>query len=246
MLWIAPYNEKIFNGSSSSRRDFIDNLVSNFDPEHLKRIMQYEKVLRERSKLLKDGIRDEDWLRSLENNLSKLSVAISSMRLDIIMRLTEMLKKPIKNFPKVKIVLDHSIESLLEHKPAIDVEEELKEKYYLSREIDAILGGSREGCHRSDINVFNLDKSVQAKMCSSGEQKTLLITIVLACNRAIKESINISPIMLLDEIFTHLDSERKISLLNELNLIDSQIWITTTEKERFIQKNQNFCYHSLN
>ena len=245
MLCIAPYTEKIFIGPSSLRRLFVDNLVCNFDLTHAKRINEYEKILRERSKLLKEGNNDNEWLNSLEDTLSKLSVAICSMRLDFILRINRLLKKSLGNFPKVKILAENSLENHLTTKAAIDLEEELKIKFRISRKIDAILGGSREGCLRSDINILNLDKSMKARMCSSGEQKSLLISIVIACSRAIKESFSTSPVILLDEIFTHLDHKRKNDLLIELTSLGSQVWITTTEKERFLQKDYNFCYYQL-
>jgi len=245
MLWIAPYTEKIFVGASTLRRNFIDRLVNIFDSEHSIRLNEYEKNLKQRSNLLKEKNYDNIWINSIENNLSKLSVSICSSRLEIVERISYYLKKPIESFPKVKLFFSDSIENDLYHYPALDIEETLHKNYSLNRNIDALIGGSKVGCHKSDLIIENIDKGLSASLCSSGEQKSLLITIILAAASAFKKYSKKSPIILLDEVFTHLDYEKKSSLLNKLTELESQIWITATEKEKFFQNNKNFCYHYL-
>jgi DNA replication and repair protein RecF len=115
----------------------------------------------------------------------------------------------------------------------------------LNREVDKLLGGSRVGCHKTDLIVRNTDKGLSAELCSSGEQKSLLISLVIAAATAFLEYSNKAPIILLDEVFTHLDFKKKSSLLEKLIELDSQIWITATEKEEFFQNKKNFCYHHL-
>ena len=245
MLWIAPYTERIFLGSSNMRRGFLDRLVAIFDNEHSVRLNEYDKNLKQRAKLLKDGINDLNWLEVIEDHLSKLSVAISSSRLETINRLTKYLANSLKYFPSIDISFSDSIEKKLENEPAIDVEETLAKDYYKNREVDTFLGGSRVGCHKTDLIFKNLEKNLNAELCSSGEQKSLLISIVLAAASAFKEYKRKSPIILLDEIFTHLDFSRKVKLLERLIEIKSQIWITATEKESFFQNKENFWYHNL-
>ena len=245
MLWIAPYTEKIFLGSAALRRVFLDRIVSIFDDEHSIRVLDYEKNLKQRAKILKEKSEDLVWLETIEKQLSRLSVAISSSRLEVIMRLAKYLKKPINNFPEAKVFFNNSIEEKLANIPALDLEESLSKQYKESREIDMILGGSRIGCHKSDLEVINLQKNLPAHMCSSGEQKSLLISIIISTAIAFKEYTNKSPIILLDEVFTHLDLEKKESLLEELINLESQVWITATEKERFLRNRKSFCYHYL-
>ncbi len=245
MLWIAPYTEKIFTGSASQRRNFIDKLVNIFDSEHSARLNEYEKNIKQRSKLLKDNINDVNWLEALEKKLSELSVSICSSRLELLDRLSKKLKSSVDKFPKLVIGYYDSIENDLMKKAAIEVEEFLKEKLAANREIDRLLGGSRVGCHKTDLMVKNLQKNLSAKLCSSGEQKSILISLVLSAASAFMEYTKKSPIILLDEVFTHLDVEKKSSLLEKLVDLQSQIWITATEKEKFFNDKKNFCYHSL-
>ena len=245
MLWVGPYAERIFNEGPSSRRNFLDNLVINFDDAHGKRLGEYEKLLKQRSKLLKENKGDDNWLNALEKIMAKLAVSISSSRLDFTFRLNTNLEKSLENFPNVKIEFNDCLEKDLESTPAIDIEDKLIQKFKSSRRIDSILGGCQYGSQKSDYVVTNLDKNISAKMCSSGEQKSLLISLVIACSRAIKESINCPPIILLDDIFSHLDNVNKTSLLKELSNLRSQSWITITEKERFLHNNKDFCYYSL-
>ena len=245
MLWIAPYTEKIFLGPAGPRRAFIDRIVSIFDDQHSLRLSEYEKHLKQRAKLLKEQSKDIVWLETLEKQLSRFSVAISSSRLEVVTRLAKYLKKPINKFPEVKIYFNDSIEKKLASIPALDLEESLSKEYKESREIDMILGGSRIGCHKSDLEVINLQKKLPAAMSSSGEQKSLLISIIISTAIAFKEYTKKSPIILLDEVFTHLDLEKKESLLEELINLDTQVWITATEKEKFLKNRKSFCYHHL-
>ncbi len=245
MLWITPYDEKVFGGTASSRRNFLDRIVANFDLNHTKRINDYNKLLKQRSKILKENENDKDWLNAIEDQLSKLSVAISSTRLDIVSRLTNFLEKKSIGFPNLRLEFLDSIENKLLVKPALYIEKELKDNYLKSRKIDALIGGSIYGCQKTELFCFNLEKNMPADMCSSGEQKLLLISIILACAKALKKSIKISPIMLLDEVFTHLDSSKKITLFDELIDLGSQIWITTTETDSFLKKYDNVHYYEL-
>ena len=131
-------------------------------------------------------------------------------------------------------------------KPAIDVEEDLLEEFVLNREVDRLLGGSRAGCHKTDIMVKNIDNNLSAELCSSGEQKSLLISLVIAAATAFMEYSKKSPIILLDEVFfTHLDLSKKSSLLEKLVELNSQIWITATENENFF-KIKKFLLSSFN
>ena len=245
MLWIAPYTERIFSGSAMQRRNFIDKLVNIFDSEHSIRLNEYEKNMKQRTKLLKDNIDDNTWIEALEKKLSELSVSICSSRLELLDRLSMQLQKPVDKFPKLEIGFYDSIENNLMKKAAIEIEELLKEKLFANREIDRLLGGSRVGCHKTDLMVNNLQKNLSAELCSSGEQKSILISLVLSAASAFMEYTKKSPIILLDEVFTHLDEKKKVSLLEKLVDLQSQIWITATEKENFFKDKKNFCYHNL-
>ena len=244
MLWLTPYTDRIFVGPSSARRNFFDGIVINFDYNHSLRLNEYDKLLKQRSRLLKGNYSDENWLNSLEDRLSKLSVIISCSRLDILLKINEILVEPLRNFPDIEIKYINSLENQLLKYPAIEVENKLKNYYYNSREIDKLLGGSQYGCQKSDISIRNLNKNMSARMCSSGEQQAMLISLIISASKALKETVKSAPILLLDEIFIHLDEIRKNSLLNQIEDLQSQAWITTTEKENFLL-NKKFCYHYL-
>ena len=245
MLWIAPYTEKIFSGATSLRRSFIDRLVNTFDNSHSVRLNEYEKNLKQRAKLLKDNVDDMKWIEVLEKKLSELSVSICSARLDLLDRLSYHLQNSVVSFPKLELGFIDSIETELMQKSAIDVEDNLKEKLLANREIDRLLGGSRVGCHKTDLVVKNLQKNLSAELCSSGEQKSILISLVLSAATAFMQYTKKSPIILLDEVFTHLDLKKKSCLLEKLVDLESQIWITATENEKFFQNKKSFCYHHL-
>ena len=245
MLWVTPYDEKIFGGSASSRRNFIDRIVANFVQEHPNRVNEYNKLLKQRSKILKENINDEDWLNVIEDQLSKLAVTISSSRLDIVSRLAILLKNKRRGFPNLRLDFVDSIENQLLEKPALEIEKELKENYYKGRKIDVLIGGSLYGCHKTELFCFNLEKNMPADMCSSGEQKLLLISIIIASAKSLKNSTKVAPIMLLDEIFTHLDSVKRSILFDQLRELESQIWITTTETDNFFKNYDNVHYYEL-
>ena len=244
MLWLTPYTERIFTSSSSARRNFFDGIFLNFDNEHALRLTEYDKLLKQRNKILKEDYNDGDWLNVLEEKLSKLSVIISCSRLDILFKIQDMLKLPLKKFPTVEIKFSNSLENQLLKNSALDVEEELKNKYYESREIDKVVGGSQYGCQKSDLMVKNFSTNMHARMCSSGEQQAILVSLIIASSRALRKIINCSPILLLDEVFNHLDEIRREALLREIEELKSQAWITSAEKENFIIS-KKFCYHNL-
>jgi len=245
MLWITPYDEKVFKGPGASKRAFLDRIVSYFDEYHAGRINDYNKLLQQRVKVLKENRESLEWLDALEDQLSKLAVSICYSRIDILSKLSIFLKQKLPGLPSIQLEFVNSIENYLLEKPAIKIEEDLKIKYLESRKLDLIMGGSLHGCHKTEIIFFNLEKNISADMCSSGEQKLLLISIILACAKAIKKSTEIPPIMLLDEIFTHLDSIKKSYLFNELISLGSQIWITSTETDNFLKKCDNVYYYDL-
>ena len=246
LLWISPAMERIFNNSPSYRRLFLDRIVLAFDQSHSERLNEFDKLLKERTKILKEAINEHYWLDKVEDNLAKYSVAIAAARLDVISRVSHFFEKPVNCFPRGKIVFKNSVENLLEEKPALEVETILKEKYFSDRKIDAIIGGSSSGSHRTDFFVINKSKdNLSAALCSSGEQKSLLLSIILSSSRAIYKFLGKTPVLLLDEVYAHLDENRRISLTSELASLNMQAWITGTEKDQFKNFNGNYCLYNL-
>ena len=228
--WLTPQMDRLFQGETVTRRRFIDRLVYTLDPKHGKRVTSYEKLIRERSNLLKSQNFSVEWLSAIENSISEFGVAIAAGRKSMIAHLNSELINKKGVFPGAKLDIEGYLENLLNDKPAIEVEDLFRDKLLNSRKADAERGRTTSGPHRSDLIVYNLKNNLSASLCSTGEQKSLLIAIILAEAKIISSIRGGAPILLLDEIAAHLDSEHIKSLFEELRMLNSQIWVTTTNK----------------
>ncbi|MDC0073628.1 DNA replication/repair protein RecF [Alphaproteobacteria bacterium] len=228
--WLTPQMDRLFQGETVTRRRFIDRLVYTLDPNHGKRVTSYEKLIRERSNLLKSNNFSGEWLSAIENSISEFGVAIAAGRKSMIAHLNSELINKKGVFLGARLDIEGYLENLLNHKPAIEVEDIFRDKLLNSRKTDAERGRTTSGPHRSDLIVYNLKNNLPASLCSTGEQKSLLIAIILAEAKIISSIRGGAPILLLDEIAAHLDSEHIKSLFEELRMLNSQIWITTTNK----------------
>lgn len=246
LLWISPAMERIFNNSPSYRRLFLDRIVLAFDYKHSERLNAFDKLLKERTKILKTSFNEYEWLEKVEDSLAKYSVAIAAARLDVVSRVSDFFDNPVASFPKGEIIFKDSVENLLQDRPALEVENILKERHCSERKVDAIIGGSASGCHRTDFLVINKSKNnLSAASCSSGEQKSLLLSIILSSSRAIYKYLGKSPVLLLDEVYSHLDESRRVSLASELYDLNMQAWMTGTEEEHFKKFKDNYYIHNL-
>ncbi|MBL4907214.1 MAG: DNA replication/repair protein RecF [Sneathiella sp.] len=234
MAWLTPQMDRIFQEGSSGRRRFLDRLAFGFDPVHAKRTNTFEKLMRERNRLLKEGRFDPVWLSSLEKQLSEQAVAISATRLDTISRLNETmsLDAPLETgsaFPKAHISITGDLEHAMEKMPALAAEEMYLEILKKNRKIDGKAGSTTVGPHKSDMDVLHLEKGQKAALCSTGEQKALLISIILANARLQAGLQGKAPVLLLDEITAHLDQKRRIALFDEIERMKMQAWMTGTD-----------------
>ncbi len=242
-VWLTPQMDRLFMDSGRERRKFIDRMVFTFDSGHSGRVIRYENAMSQRSKLLRDGQNDNNWLSALEQQMAETGIAIAAARLDFCQRLQAANNSKIdKYFPKARIFIKGNIEELLWSMPAIEVEDKFKYELKNSRERDAITGGSVIGPHKSDLSVIYEAKKMRADQCSTGEQKALLIGIILAHTRLIKAERKIPPIILLDEVAAHLDESRRNALYEILNDLSAQCWLTGTDKALFsdIEKSAQF------
>ncbi len=235
-VWLTPQMDRLFIDSSKERRKFLDRLISTFDSSHLGRITRYENAMSQRSKLLRDndGINDNSWLCALEQQMAETGIAIAAARLDFVQRL-QIVCKNFENpyFPLAKLRVKGTIEELLNNLPAIEVEDAFKYQLQQSRTRDSIIGGAATGPHKSDLEVFYVAKNMKADQCSTGEQKILLIGLVLAHSYLIKIERGFAPILLLDEVAAHLDDERRSALYNILQDLRAQTWLTGTDNNLF-------------
>ena len=243
--WLTPYMDRLFVDSSSLRRKFFDEITSNFYPEHLNYIRILKKLVRERLELLKKGNFDKEWINSIEGQITKFSFLIAESRVKTIDLIQEELDKNSTPFPVAKI----SISGFLESQIKLYDNEKLKDIYLNklleNRKIDALQGKSKIGPHCSDFLVRHGKNNMEAFNCSTGEQKALLISIFLADIRLQKNNYGYAPIILLDEIASHLDNFHRTSLLLILQKIGSQTWITTTDGNFFDTNFKNFIHYTI-
>lgn len=235
LLWLTPAQDRLFAGPASDRRRFLDRMVAAFDPEHAARVLVFEKVMRERNLLLEEQRPDAAWLTSLEAHMAEAAVAISAARLVGMEALQTHISegRGASSFPWAEVSIEGEIEALVAEKPAVQVEDEYRRILRDSRGLDRAAGRTLRGPHRSDLDVAHGPKGMPAGQCSTGEQKALLIGLVLAQARAVKAGAGVAPILLLDEVAAHLDRARRKSLLEALSALGSQSWMTGTDAQLF-------------
>ena len=237
-IWLTPQMDGLFLQGGSERRRFYDRLVASFDPAHQGRLTRYDKVMGERSKLLKDNqTPDPAWLDALETQMAETALALAASRIDHLYRLRDQWDQVIPAdtpFPRALLSLSGVAESALENQEsALDIEDRLRELYRLSRPRDALIGGAQDGAHKCDMLVTHAEKSIPAAQCSTGEQKALLTGLVLA-NAVILHHLHAqAPVLLLDEVPAHLDEKRRSALFETLATLKTQIWMTGTDRSVF-------------
>ena len=232
-IWITPQMDRLFRGGSQPRRAFLDRLVFAFDMEHAKRTANFEHMYREWYKLIKTGKLDNRWLESLEEGMATTGVAIAAARREQIARLNAFIEtEPDDVFPSVALELDGTIEKALDTKPAVIVEEEYKNMIASQRKA-VLQNDTIDGVNRSDFKVYFKKKAMPADLCSTGEQKSLLISIILAQTKCQTLHKGFAPVMLLDEVAAHLDDVKREALLEKITDLNVQAWITTTNPELF-------------
>lgn len=234
-VWLTPQMDRLFLDSSRERRKFLDRLVFAFDPGHSGRVTRYENALSQRSKLLRDGKGEDAWLSGLEQQMAETGIAIAAARLDFAARLQAACDtaEHEQYFPRAQFRVTGTVEELLSNAPALEVEDAFKYQLVQSRERDAITGGAATGPHKSDLAVTYAAKSMAADQCSTGEQKALLIGLILSHARLIKAERGAPPILLLDEVAAHLDESRRGALYEILFDLGAQCWLTGTESNLF-------------
>ncbi|MEN2987804.1 DNA replication/repair protein RecF [Tistrella sp. BH-R2-4] len=233
VLWVTPLMDRLFIDSAGNRRRFFDRLVYGLDPDHAGRIAAYEQAMRERARLLRDGRRDPAWLGALEATMAAKGVAIAAARLGFMRQLKAVLAAGDGAFPRARIAIEGEVEAALAVEPALAVEDRLAARLAECRGQDAEAGGTRVGPHRSDLVVTHDAGGMPAARCSTGEQKALLLAIVLAVARLKRTVEGSAPILLLDEVAAHLDAERRTALYDVLVTLGSQAWLTGTDRPLF-------------
>jgi DNA replication and repair protein RecF len=233
VLWLTPPMDRLFLEGPSGRRRFLDRLVSGLDPAHSARVAAYEQALRERSRLLRDGVADPAWLAALEQVMAEQGVAVAAGRRDAVQRLDRACAESEGPFPRARLRLVGVVEDWLEAMPALAAETKLGTALAANRQNDAQAGGALVGPHRSDLCVSLARNGITAERASTGEQKALLIAILLAHTRLQRAVRGELPLLLLDEIAAHLDASRRVALFEALLQLGGQAWLTGTDEALF-------------
>lgn len=231
--WLTPQMDRLFLDGASVRRRFMDRLILGFDPEHGPRANRYERAMRERLRLLKDGRRDAAWLSALEAQMVENGIAIAAARHAWAGRTAAALQAGIGPFPAASIALEGELEQALQSNSAADAEDMFTSALADGRDTDAQAGRTLSGPHRSDLAVRHVERDTPAALCSTGEQKALLIALILADARMQAAGRGQTPILLMDEVAAHLDEERRAALFDEICGLGAQAWLTGTDPHLF-------------
>ncbi len=236
VIWLVPAMDRLFNGPASERRRFLDRLVLAVDAGHSTRVNALERSLRSRNRLLEDATNDPHWLDAVEHETAELAVAVAAARAETVARLAAALegaRDSAPQFPHAEVTLDGWMERLLPVHSATEIEDRYRALLKDSRARDAAAGRTLDGPHLSDLKVTHADKGVPADDASTGEQKALLIRLVLAHAGLIKDMTGFAPVLLLDEVIAHLDPNRRAALYDALTELRAQVWMTGADPAAF-------------
>ncbi len=236
VVWLTPAMDRLFNGPASERRRFLDRLVLAVDASHSSRVAALERSLRSRNRLLEGPQSDPHWLDAVEHETAEVAVAVAAARAETVTRLSgalEAARDTAPEFPLAEVALDGWMEQLLPRRSATEIEDRYRTLLKDNRARDAAAGRTLDGPHLSDLTVRYAAKGVAAADASTGEQKALLIRLVLAHSSLIKDMTGYAPVLLLDEVIAHLDPKRRAALYDALANLGAQVWMTGADPAAF-------------
>jgi len=226
IVWLVPSMDRLWTEGAEGRRRFLDRITMSFDPGHAEAVLSYEKAMRERNRLLKDMVRDSHWYHALEQQMAEAGETVRVNREAALERLAAAQDGAETAFPAADL-------DIVSHQPVPVGTYALADAFALGRPADMRAGRTLIGPHRIDLQGVYAAKGVPAGLCSTGEQKALLISLILANSRAIAEDRGAPPIVLLDEVAAHLDAARRAALYDEIGALGAQAWMTGTGPELF-------------
>lgn len=229
IIWLTPQMDGIFISSPSTRRKFIDRLSYNFFPEHARNVSEYEHYNRSRLKIIADRNYDEIWVGGIERKIAEKAIAIAKTRVESLDLMNDHISKLKTHFLKPHLRVKGNVEELISEQSDDEIYNNILAHLKSNRIRDAKSKRSNYGTHLSDLKAINTFKNIEASYCSTGEQKAMLISVLLGQIKAMNSLFKCKPIVLLDEVFAHLDEDRREQLANELKDLDAQIWITSTD-----------------
>lgn len=228
IVWLVPVMDRLWVEGADGRRRFLDRLTMSMEPRHAEQSVIYEKTMRERNRMLKDGVRDPSWYSAVEKQMAEAGAIIENNRAMTVARLQEAQKGADTAFPTAELSLVGA-----EAGAVITDKDDLLTAFVESRPRDMAAGRTLVGPHRDDLLAVYTAKGTPAKQCSTGEQKALLVSLILANGRALAQDFGAPPIYLLDEVAAHLDAARRAALYDEICALGAQAWMTGTGAELF-------------
>lgn len=250
MVWVTPAMDGLFTGPASERRRFLDRLILCFDPSYRTRAGRFERAMTSRNRLLADGAPGKQ-LDGFELIMAETGVAIAAARAEAVAAIAAVVaarraREADSPFPWSEIALQGSLERELEVRPAVDVEDFYASTLRQARDRDRAAGRTLDGPHRSDLVVGHGPKAMPARLCSTGEQKALLLGLVLAHAQLVGERRDgLAPILLLDEITAHLDEARREALFAEILRLGAQAWMTGNDAAAFTALTGHAEFHTV-
>jgi DNA replication and repair protein RecF len=234
VLWLTPSMDGLFTGGSSDRRRFLDRLVLSLDPAHGRRASDFERAMRSRNKLLDEGRFDPSWLSGIEQQMASLGIAMALARQEMLGLLTRLIEETRETspFPSAALALSGFMDGQFA-RPAVDLEDDYAAMLADSRYRDAAAGRTLDGPHRADLLVRHREKQMEAERCSTGEQKALLVGLILAHAKLVANLTGHAPVLLLDEIAAHLDEGRRAALFDLIDSLGGQAFMTGTDRSMF-------------
>jgi DNA replication and repair protein RecF len=234
VLWLTPAMDGLFTGGSSDRRRFLDRLVLSLDPAHGRRASDFERAMKSRNRLLSEGRFDPSWLSGLEGQMANLGIAMALARNEMLGLLSRLIgeSREAAAFPTAALELSGFLDGEYD-RPAVDLEDRYAEMLRNGRYRDAGAGRTLDGPHRADLQVRHREKDMDAERCSTGEQKALLLGLVLAHARLVANLTGYAPVLLLDEIAAHLDEGRRAALFDLVDKLGGQAFMTGTDRQMF-------------
>ncbi|MEW5726841.1 MAG: DNA replication/repair protein RecF [Pseudomonadota bacterium] len=232
-LWLTPAMDRLFIEGAGGRRRFLDRLVLGLDAGHASRAARYEHAMRERTRLLRAGGADPGWLAALEEAMAREGVALAMARRDTVAALDEACRDAHGPFPAARLDLAGEVEGWVAALPPPEAEDKLRVALRFARARDEAAGAATIGPHRADLSVRHAGKDMPAGQCSTGEQKAVLVSIVLAQARVRTARRGVAPLLLLDEVVAHLDATRRAALFDQLAGLTAQSWMTGTDEQLF-------------
>jgi DNA replication and repair protein RecF len=238
VIWLVPAMDQLFAGPASERRRFLDRLVLAVDAGHAARVSALERALRSRNRLLENPRPDTHWLDAAEHETAEVAVAVAAARAETVRRLSAALaarRATETAFPSAEIGLDGWMEAAVLAAPAVEVEDRYRAVLRDNRARDAAAGRTLDGPHLTDLAVIYEPKGIAARDASTGEQKALLIGLVLAHAGLVADMSGAAPVILLDEVVAHLDPSRRAALFAALGRLGAQVWMTGADSLAFAE-----------